>query len=165
MPSCEDQIPLSNEFTGTSTLVYDFDTIILFTTCFGNWPSVSKVSKQSLFAFSVARNIQRTGTWKDERTPFLKQMEPGYCWKIGRKLMMQVTIYSIYWPESIKTYLRSIKWVLTPVDNKRFSSLFRVRKAKPPVCLQFLLACCVNFRVIWNNVTINEKPFGTFRTS
>ena len=44
--------------------------------------------------------------------------------------------------------------------NKRFSAIFFVQKTFE-FGLQFLPACCVNFRVISNNVTINEKPCGT----
>ena len=70
--------------------------------------------------------------------------------------MIQVTINDIHWLESVKTYLRSITEALVSVDDKRFLVLFFLS-------LQFLLTCCVNFRVTSNAVTINEKTFGTLR--
>ena len=61
-------------------LVYDFDTSILFTTCFGNYLSVSMVSNRFVFAFSVVRTVQRTGTWK---------MREIYFWNKGNLVIAE----------------------------------------------------------------------------
>ena len=70
--------------------------------------------------------------------------------------MIQVTVYAIHRLESIKRCYRSITWALVSVDDKRFHVLLFLS-------LQFLLTCCVNFRVTSNAVAINEKTFGTLR--
>ena len=66
-------ICLAKSFIDTPTcslcmiLVYDFDTSILFTNCFGNYLSLSKARKRFVFAFSIVRtilSIQWTDTWK-----------------------------------------------------------------------------------------------------
>ena len=62
LPSCEDQIPLSKEFTDTPT--GSLCMILIPASCLQivSGLSLSKVSKRFISAFYVVRTIQRTDT-------------------------------------------------------------------------------------------------------